>query len=72
MRDEFISSFIGKTLEVQFEQRRSDGLFEGKTTNYITVAAPSDENIQGKYFNVLITGFGALCPNPQMLYLRFC
>ncbi|MDY3928617.1 MAG: tRNA (N(6)-L-threonylcarbamoyladenosine(37)-C(2))-methylthiotransferase MtaB [Clostridia bacterium] len=54
MRDEFISSFIGKTLEVQFEQRRSDGLFEGKTTNYITVAAPSDENIQGKYFNVLI------------------
>ena len=54
MRDKFIASFIGKTLEVQFEQRRNDNLFEGKTTNYITVAVPSEEDIHTKYYNVYI------------------
>ena len=53
-RDEFISSFIGEGLEVLFEQRRNDGYFEGKTSNYITVAVKCDGDLSGQYKNVVI------------------
>lgn len=51
-RDRFLESHIGKTEEVLFEQRTKDGMFEGKTSNYMTVHAPSKENISGKFLNV--------------------
>ena len=51
-RDEFINRFIGKTMRVLFEQPASDGLFEGKTDNYITVHAPSSENLNDEFRNV--------------------
>ncbi len=53
-RDEFLSRFIGKTVRVLFEQSVSDGIFEGKTDNYITVRAPSAENLKDRFKNVLL------------------
>lgn len=53
-QNEFISSFIGKTLEVLFEQPAKSEYFEGKTSNYITVYVKTKENLQGLFKNVLI------------------
>ena len=53
-QDEFVSSFIGKTMEVLFEQPSKNGYFEGKTSNYITVYVKTDENLQSIYKNVYI------------------
>lgn len=53
-RDKFLDSFIGKTLEVLFEQPDSNGFFEGKTSNYITVCVPFEENLSGTFRNVKI------------------
>lgn len=55
-RDEFISSFIGKKVNVLFEQRNKNNMFEGKTSNYITIAASSDEDLSGCYKSVIIDG----------------
>ncbi len=53
-RDAFIEKFIGKTMRVLFEQPAKDGLFEGKTDNYITVHAPSDTDLNDQFRNVLL------------------
>lgn len=53
-RDEFIEKFIGKTMRVLFEQPASDGMFEGKTDNYITVHAKSTDNLNDQFRNVLL------------------
>ena len=53
-RDEFINRFIGKTMRVLFEQPAKDGLFEGKTDNYITVHAPSNIDLNDQFRNVLL------------------
>lgn len=53
-QDDFISSFIGKTMEVLFEQPSENGYFEGKTSNYITVYVKTEQNLQSIYKNVLI------------------
>lgn len=53
-RDEFISSFIGKTMCVLFEQPVKNGYYEGKTSNYITVYIKSENNLQGQYKDVII------------------
>ncbi len=53
-RDEFIEKFIGKTMRVLFEQRAKDGLFEGKTNNYITVRVPSESNLNDTFADVLL------------------
>lgn len=50
----FLQSHIGKTAEVQFEQITGDGLWEGKTENYITVKIKSDENLKGVYKTVML------------------
>ena len=52
-RDKFLNSFIGKTVEVLFEQP-VNGYFEGKTSNYITVKVKTHENLQGIYKSVLL------------------
>ena len=53
-RNEFLKSHIGKTVEVLFETETKDGLYEGKTANYITVHAECDKDIRGKFGNVLL------------------
>lgn len=52
--NKFLRSHIGKTMKVLFERpcKNMPGYSEGKTGNYMTVIAASDENISGKYFNV--------------------
>lgn len=41
-------------MRVLFEQPAKDGLFEGKTDNYITVHAPSDIDLNDQFRNVLL------------------
>lgn len=54
-RDEFLQGFIGKTVEVLFEQpSHKEGWFEGKTGNYITVIAKSNKDLSGKFGNVIL------------------
>ena len=53
-RDEFLESFVGKTLEVLFEQPHGKNFYEGKTGNYITVCVPFDESLSGEFKNVKI------------------
>lgn len=56
-RKEYQEQFLGKIAEVLFEQpcHSVSGYFEGKTDNYLTVIVPTDENLSGKYRNVLLT-----------------
>lgn len=53
-QEEFLSSYIGKVMEVLFEQPSKNEYFEGKTSNYITVHVKTDKNLQGIFKNVLI------------------
>ena len=41
-------------MRVLFEQPAKDGLYEGKTDNYITVHAPSEDNLNDEFRNVLL------------------
>ncbi len=52
---EFMDKFIGKTLEVLFEEPASGGYFEGKTDNYMSVLVKTDENLSGEYRNVFLS-----------------
>ncbi len=49
----FLERFVGQTMTVLFEQR-VNGYYEGKTSNYINVFAPSDEELSFEYRDVLI------------------
>lgn len=49
-RNEFLDNHIGKEMEVLFETRSKDNYYEGKTTNYLTVHVPCDEEISGKFY----------------------
>lgn len=51
-RDKFLAGYLGKTVNVLFEQIVSDGFFEGKTDNYINVHVKSDKDLSGKFFDV--------------------
>lgn len=50
---EFISSFIGKTMNVLYEQRVNNekDTYEGYTPNYIKVIAKSDTDLRGEIVN---------------------
>ena len=52
-RDAFQKSQTGKTVDVLFETV-DDGIYEGKTANYITVHAEYDKDICGKFKSVLL------------------
>lgn len=55
-RDDFLEKQIGKNVFVLFERlhKETEGLFEGKTDNYITVLAESKEDVSGKIRKVRI------------------
>ena len=53
LRAEYLSSFVGKTLTVLFEQEK-DGVFEGYSTEYIPVSVRG-ENLHNRIFDVYIT-----------------
>ena len=52
-RDTFQKKQAGKTVDVLFETV-DDGIYEGKTANYITVHAEYDKDICGKFKSVLL------------------
>ncbi len=54
-RNEFLSRFVGRDMEVLFEQNAKDGYFEGKTSNYITVYVKTDKDLHSQYRNVHIS-----------------
>ncbi len=58
----FCKAYIGKTVEVLFEQKNGNNTYEGKTKNYIPVFAQSTENLVGAIKPVLIESYqnGAL------------
>lgn len=45
----FLERHIGRTMDVLYETKAKAGCYEGKTANYITVWAPSDIDISGKF-----------------------
>lgn len=53
-RNEFLKRHINREMEVLFETSPSEGVYEGKTANYITVYATAEENICGKLKKVLL------------------
>ncbi len=54
-RQHFAEAYIGKTVEVLFEQSVAPGVYEGKTGNYITVRMQNEENVIGHLQTVSIT-----------------
>ncbi|MFQ5950323.1 MAG: TRAM domain-containing protein, partial [Nitrospiria bacterium] len=55
-RENFYQSFIGRTVEVLFETRNTDGRFCGLTGNYIRVGVPTDQDLSGRFRFVRING----------------
>lgn len=55
-RNNFLTSQIGKNVDVLFETVNKNGYYVGYTTNYINVKVKSPENICGCMRNVKITG----------------
>lgn len=53
-RNEFLKRHINREMEVLFETSPSEGVYEGKTANYITVYVTAEENICGKFKKVLL------------------
>lgn len=51
-RTAFLSRHIGRTMDILFETRADDGLYEGKTANYINVHVPTDEELSGTFRSV--------------------
>lgn len=50
--EKFLARHIGRTMPVLFETKANDGLYEGKTSNYITVHTNSDIDLCGKFRNI--------------------
>ena len=57
LHGEYINSFVGKKRKVLFEQKISDGMYEGHMTNYIKVKAESDSDISHQIKEVRLTGY---------------
>ncbi len=55
LNKEFISRYIGSTMEVLFERLEGD-YYEGHTRNYIKVLCKSDSDLTNKLVNVKLTG----------------
>lgn len=57
-KEQYIASFVGKTVSVLMEQHHKGlkDVFEGKTDNYITVLVDSDKDLSGEFRTVTITG----------------
>ena len=54
----FLRRHIGRTMDILFETRADDGLYEGKTANYINVHVPTDEELSGTFRRVRLERAG--------------
>ena len=57
---EFNKKYIGKQVEVLFEEKDGEGYFKGHTSNYILVKVKTDENLENKLKKVTIQGIDEL------------
>ena len=57
MEQDYLSRFVGQTMEVLFEEER-DGLWRGHTTRYCEVRVRSGENLHNQLRQVSVTGVG--------------
>ena len=53
-KNAFAAKFVGRTLDVLFEQKNKADFYEGFTPNYIKVTAKSDADVSGQILPVLI------------------
>ena len=55
----------GRTLEVLFEKRRTDGLWVGTSENYLKIKVASNDDLNGtlRRLRVQVVEGGALCGN---------
>ena len=56
LKESYMKSYIGKTLNVLFEQKRN-GYFEGTSENYIKVVTETNKDLTGKIIKIKITDF---------------
>ena len=56
LAEDFISSYVGKSMPVLFEQCHDDGTFEGHTSNYINVTVKSDMPLKNMIVETVIEG----------------
>ena len=61
IRDSFMRSLIGKTVNVLFENKIDKNTYQGYTKNYIPVRIKSDEDIIGKEIDVTVN-----CYDPNL------
>lgn len=52
--EEYLKDYVGKTVEVLFEEMDKDGFYKGHTANYIMVKVKSDKDISGKILKVRV------------------
>ena len=52
--EEYLQRYIGKTVEVLFEEQDKDGFYRGHTANYIMVKAKCNRDVSGESFKVNI------------------
>ena len=57
----FLDSYIGKTVEVLFEECDEQGYYIGHTANYIMVKVKSEEDLSNKIVNVVVRKRDELC-----------
>lgn len=53
-RNEFMQSFVGKELEVLFEEQTSEGLWKGYSENFIRVGVVSEQELKNEIVTVMI------------------
>lgn len=53
-REDFLKKHIGRTMRVLIETKEKNGLYEGKTANYITVQTESSKDICGQFKEILL------------------
>ncbi len=54
LQKNYLIGYVGKTVEVLFEQEVKDGIYEGHMTNYAKVHIVSKEDLSGKFKKVTI------------------
>ncbi len=62
LRHAFAARFVGRTLDVLFEERKTDGLWHGWTDNYVRVAVRADADLANRMRRVRVDSTdGARC-----------
>ena len=51
---EYLNKYIGKNIDVLFEEKDSDGFWKGHTSNYIMARVKSDDNLENKIKNIKV------------------